>query len=230
LSVARVNQHTQVLELLREFGALEHETSLLDELDIDTSFTTPEFSILIDTTVDHPGAGSYLIDDAFSDKTIDQLVSLYRLIPTEAAPRQKKGPCSVRSYFCDAHGAIQKLLLSVLDSGRWKHASVLPHMRFLCYSEPDTVLAPHVDLCRVDIRSGERSTHSFLLYLTDCKQGGQTTLLSDLSSSSEALARVSPKRGRLLLFKHACPHSGESVVDVPKLLIRGEVLLRESSS
>jgi hypothetical protein len=39
------------------------------------------------------------------------------------------------------------------------------------------------------------------------------------------LAKVTPKRGRLLLFPHNCPHKGNAVVDVPKLLLRGEIKL-----
>lgn len=85
------------------------------------------------------------------------------------------------------------------------------------------MLAKHVDLCRVE--NGERSTHTFILYLEDCAVGGETCLLKDLSVAETVLATVQPKRARLLLFPHSCPHAGEEVVDVPKLLIRGEVLL-----
>ena len=31
-----------------------------------------------------------------------------------------------------------------------------------------------------------------------------------------------PRRGRVLVFPHDCPHAGRPVVDVPKLLLRGE--------
>ena len=124
---------------------------------------------------------------------------------------------------------------------------VLPFMRFLSYDTAGTRLAPHVDLSRVDFDSGRRSTHSFLLYLTDCNEGGETTLLRNLvgdrasckhhqdnkhqvcndhgGDDGNVIVRVRPKMGRLLLFPHACPHQGEAIVDVPKLLIRGEVVL-----
>jgi hypothetical protein len=108
-----------------------------------------------------------------------------------------------------------------------RSVNVFPHMRFLNYAEAGTVLAPHVDLCRVDSVTGNRSTHSFLLYVTDCEKGGETSLLGDLSGDerNHVLASVSPKRGRLLLFPHACPHEGNAVYDVPKILLRGEVML-----
>ena len=104
---------------------------------------------------------------------------------------------------------------------------VYPHMRFLHYADSGAVLAPHVDLSRLDIYGKLRSTHSFLLYLTNCEQGGETALLDAVAGagSNIALATVKPKRGRLLLFPHRCPHKGLLVEDVPKLLIRGEVRL-----
>jgi len=62
------------------------------------------------------------------------------------------------------------------------------------------------------------------LYLTTCDHGGETVLLEDISGKS-MLARVKPRTGDLLLFPHDCPHEGNAVQDVPKLLIRGEVIL-----
>jgi hypothetical protein len=73
--------------------------------------------------------------------------------------------------------------------------NVFPHMRFIDYAEAGTVLAPHVDLCRVDYVTGNRSTQSFLLYLTDCERGGETSLLGDISGDerNHVLANISPK-------------------------------------
>jgi len=100
-------------------------------------------------------------------------------------------------------------------------------MRFLHYTQPGSILAPHVDLCRVDQDTQQRSTHTFILYLTDCDEGGETSLLGGVSGEkrNDILASVQPKMGRLLLFPHACPHEGNEVVHVPKSLLRGEVIL-----
>ncbi len=35
---------------------------------------------------------------------------------------------------------------------------------------------------------------------------------------------VTPRRGRLLVFPHVCPHEGRAVLDIPKLLLRGELI------
>jgi hypothetical protein len=41
--------------------------------------------------------------------------------------------------------------------------------------------------------------------------------------SGRQLASVQPRRGRLLVFPHACPHAGLAVQAAPKLLLRGEL-------
>ena len=41
--------------------------------------------------------------------------------------------------------------------------------------------------------------------------------------SGRKLASVQPRRGRLLVFPHACPHAGLAVQAAPKLLLRGEL-------
>ena len=111
---------------------------------------------------------------------------------------------------------------------------VFPHMRFLNYSIYGTVLPPHIDLVRSNpfgdpLNPKHKSTHTFILYLTDCHFGGATNLLEYVSAdgSSGILAKVSPRRGRLLLFPHLCPHEGMEVVDLPKILLRGEVQIDE---
>ena len=107
---------------------------------------------------------------------------------------------------------------------------VFPHMRFLMYKEKGTILAPHVDLCRIDHSSGRRSTHTFIAYLTNNDDSGQTTLLGDVSGEGrlKRMARVTPRRGRLLVFPHVCPHEGNLVDQVPKIILRGEVMLPHS--
>lgn len=105
-----------------------------------------------------------------------------------------------------------------------KPLSIFQHIRFLNYEHAGGVLPPHVDLCRIDEKSGLRSTHTFILYLTDCEYGGETALLQELRNP-KVLTVTRPKRGRALIFPHLCPHAGLEVVTAPKLLLRGEVIL-----
>jgi len=195
---------------------------------------------LIDPSKDHPGAGSYLITDCLSVTEVQSLVQLWGSLPIDQSSEKtakKKGKCADRAYFCDAEGWLRSLLKQrIVEAFRChfdpvfeeSHALVLPHVRFLHYSQAGSALAPHIDLCRVDQETGERSSHSFLLYLSSCECGGETILLGDLTGEGrhDMLARVKPQLGSLLLFPHACPHEGDVVEDVPKLLIRGEVVLQ----
>lgn len=139
-----------------------------------------------------------------------------------------------------------------------------PHafMRFLYYDVDGGDLPPHIDLSKRELQcqsngqdtTAVSSTHTFILYLSDCESAGETALLLDLkpqkSDEREApmvegessvdveesgksqhalspvvLAGVVPKRGRLLVFPHSCPHSGLPINSCHKLLLRGELTL-----
>lgn len=111
-------------------------------------------------------------------------------------------------------------------------ARVLPHMRFLRYSQPGGRLTSHVDLRKVDEETGRRSTHTFCLYLATCERGGETVIMDQVGEPTDpmsdrvgVLSECAPVRGRLFIFPHDCPHAGRPVVDVPKLLLRGELYL-----
>ena len=95
------------------------------------------------------------------------------------------------------------------------------------------------------------STFTFILHLHDCNDGGETVFLKKLGNKHKhrkkkntianatvkeevedanseddmaIIARVKPKRGRLLIFPHNAPHQGLPVgLDVPKLFLRGEL-------
>ena len=103
-------------------------------------------------------------------------------------------------------------------------------MRFLSYERPAQRLPAHVDASKWDIqnasrgRTGRRSTHTFILFLTGCARGGGTALLDagDVGAGAP-VAVVQPRRGRLLVFPHGCLHAGEATVCVPKVLLRGEL-------
>ena len=146
---------------------------------------------------------------------------------------------SDRSYFCDAEGCISKLLADAYEAGRASALSAgedarmpcegeaVVQMRFLIYAEAGGGLPPHIDLSRMR-RDGKFSKCTLLLYLTDCEAGGKTVLLERVGPPQPCttLAAVTPRRGRLLLFPHLCPHRADEVVaeGLPKLLLRGEMV------
>lgn len=226
-------------------------------------------------------------------QTLDRLSKKLPVAPPS------KAACSSRSYYCDSEefvssalgkvlGSIKQQLSLDLSTSSAKIPSIAyPHTRFLFYEEAGGSLPAHVDLSRTDPITKVTSTHTFILYLSDCENGGETVLLqhircgkqdkSRINSPEEkeqqkkyieqqqeralrkeqqrqkygdstddkvkrekdkkkykktkkngdpdsgVLARVSPARGRLLVFPHMCPHEGGVVIDLPKKLIRGEL-------
>jgi len=212
-------------------------------------------SVLIDSSNNHPGAGSYIVDNTLTEEELCYLDSLWKSLPIADACNEvdeqyigatvsKNEYRPSRRYFCDAEEEIQHMLKGCVQAARNASikecseststtnstvvkdspSSVFKHIRFLTYEKPGGVLPPHVDLCRVDDASGVRSTHTFILYLTDCDHGGGTALLESLKDP-QVLAVAQPKRGRAIMFPHSCPHSGLEVSVVPKVLLRGEVIL-----
>mmetsp|Transcript_21689 Transcript_21689/g.51077 ORF Transcript_21689/g.51077 Transcript_21689/m.51077 type:complete len:684 (-) Transcript_21689:37-2088(-) len=228
-SVAARFKRTDVMSLLdlhqsssREKGEMEAQPHRNGQI----------VSMLLDPSIDHPGAGSMLIDDAICESQLARLVQIHNSLPLNESPEGSKRPS--RSYFCDAELEVQVFLKNCVDTARAALSAVAPkernaplsvfdHMRFLEYTEIGGILPPHVDLSRTDKRSGLRSTHTFILYLTDCEDGGGTALLQQLKDP-KVLAVAQPKRGRALIFPHNCPHSGLEVKSA-KLLLRGEVIL-----
>lgn len=226
-----LNKHTKCTTLDDKLLSSIH----LDELRLD-SFLNPSPNIVVTSLIpadsDHVGAGACYIDSCFSDDFIGLLVDKFNACPVSPPSKQS---CSSRSYYCDTDGVLSRAFENVLNclkeqgirtSAHSRYLSaVFPLMRFLCYSSQGGWLPPHEDLSRSDDTCIPTitSTHTFILYLTTCVDGGETNLLSDLGSDCAILARVKPVRGRLLLFPHQCPHEGAPAESLPKILLRGEV-------
>jgi len=191
----------------------------------------PRVTVLIPADCAGPGAGSCFVDGAFSDAFLSWLQeSLFARLPLVAGDKPQ---CSSRASFFDSRAWVAPALTAALAGCRALPgqpcaaracARALPAMRFLHYDTAGALLPPHTDLSRRCELGGQRSTHTFVLFLTDCASGGETRLLSKAGGRAEVLAAVPPRRGRLLLFPHACPHDGAPVLCPPKLLLRGEAL------
>ena len=178
---------------------------------------------------------AHFIDGAFTDELVQFLSALPRQIPLSPA---EKPSCSDRFYWSDTLGVLSRAVECALSRVREKEhvmcRGIFPHMRFLEYRSVGGVLPPHIDLSRTEhyfTDDGEctslTSTHTFLLYLSDCLDGGETALLHQLAPApgdDNTICAVKPVMGRLFFFPHSCPHEGRLVECVPKLLVRGEMV------
>ena len=205
------------------------------------SATAPRLTVCLpDCEESHPGAGAAFLDDAFNEEWLCELEQLFSRLPP-IAPAKPGG--STRSNFVDAPGWVCAGLAAALAAARDTApagcamrtcSGCLPQLRFLSYAEKGSRLPPHVDLPKHRASDGAASTHTFILYLRGSEggeDGGETRLLRSAShpwpeeeGGEPPLASVAPRRGRLLLFPHVCPHDGAEVRAPPKLLLRGEML------
>eukprot|EP01063_Lacrimia_lanifica_P005166 TRINITY_DN12974_c0_g1_i1.p1 TRINITY_DN12974_c0_g1~~TRINITY_DN12974_c0_g1_i1.p1 ORF type:complete len:1042 (+),score=314.94 TRINITY_DN12974_c0_g1_i1:67-3126(+) len=141
---------------------------------------------LIDVGEDHAGNGSYVIDGAVPRSMLGWLGEVFdRQATAEVLP---KPGTAERRYYCDSEGVVGCLLrdvivrhlggiadLSQMSPGAAPRAApvtlkeclVYPHMRFLNYNEVGGKVAPHTDLARTTADGVHRSSHTFILYLSD---------------------------------------------------------------
>ena len=180
--------------------------------------------------------GSWLFLESFPDDFLHMLDNLGHSLPVPETEMGRRA--AERLFFCDAIGCIQEALTSLLRSAGFGDVHVSPWLRFLRYKSPNVPLVPHVDYQWLPgyisaslpgySPAGLSTTHTLLLYLTDCQDGGETWLLeeaSEVSDTPEALARVPARRGRVLLFPHERLHMGTALRRLPKMMLRADVRL-----
>jgi len=219
----------------------------IGDVNPETLFENQELTIAIDTDENHPGAGAIVIDNFVDQSIIDILISkIFDKLEDVGEESTKDSDahrvCSQRRYFLDSEKFVGNFLETGLKNALKNHNYNSPqnykideikayqHLRFLHYDLPGGWVPPHVDLNRTNGEDLVKSTHTFILYLSEPGEngGGETDLLKFLPNQGEECEvkfSVVPKFRRLLLFPHACPHIGRPVLCPPKLLVRGEIRL-----
>mmetsp|Transcript_39181 Transcript_39181/g.94740 ORF Transcript_39181/g.94740 Transcript_39181/m.94740 type:complete len:186 (+) Transcript_39181:86-643(+) len=172
--------------------------------------------------IDTQQGPAWVIDDAIVESKL-QYIDAFR----ETLDLNSKRPTVDRRFFADeietrpmATALEDALTTNVMMSGKFH---VFQYQRFLEYRKEGASLDPHTDGTKICDDTNQKSTHTLLLYLSDCKEGGETLILDQCSWDATVLYPTKPQRGRILLFPHACPHAGNTVKDVPKICLRAEV-------
>jgi len=98
---------------------------------------------------------------------------------------------------------------------------VHPRPRVFKYVE-DQAFAPHTDMTIEADDGRSRSRYTFLVYLNEPLEGGQTTFPVEWDDG-DALA-VDPIPGRGVLFEHDIMHAGAPVISGEKYILRADVL------
>eukprot|EP01065_Artemidia_motanka_P043434 TRINITY_DN601_c0_g1_i1.p1 TRINITY_DN601_c0_g1~~TRINITY_DN601_c0_g1_i1.p1 ORF type:complete len:198 (+),score=49.27 TRINITY_DN601_c0_g1_i1:56-595(+) len=136
----------------------------------------------------------------------------------EVAPSTESGNMVCDRYFFDSEEiaqAVQKALPPSLAVRR-----VLPAMRVLHYTQGGYIGA-HTDGVMWDTLLERQSTHSFLLGIESCPDGGSTDFLN---GDDEVVAEVQHRKGSILVFPHKVRHRGSGVGSTQKLLLRGDMV------
>lgn len=96
--------------------------------------------------------------------------------------------------------------------------------RFRCYRyQPGMRFARHRDGAFMRSAS-EISCYSFLIYLNESFEGGETTFFSDYFS--DPIGAIKPKTGHGLLFQHRLLHEGSIVNSGTKYVFRSDLMYR----
>ena len=237
LFVAAWKQQKTVVDILRDYNA---DATIPDHSNI---VITPDYKIPVISAfkasrspafkLKCPIAGqqAFYIDGGFHEDFLFALENLLDILPIAKA---QKAACSDRLYYSDSTEWVSQSICNniVMNFGKTSDPLVMPDMRFLWYKSAGGFLPPHIDLSRTN-ENGQTSTHTFIIYLRDIDEGGETRLLErlpPLGVNGIPVSSVKPKRGRLFCFPHISPHEGGMVVDVPKILLRGEIKLNNHSN
>mmetsp|Transcript_3204 Transcript_3204/g.5677 ORF Transcript_3204/g.5677 Transcript_3204/m.5677 type:complete len:311 (+) Transcript_3204:108-1040(+) len=159
---------------------------------------------------------------------------LARLTPVLTSLEQNEIMCSVDN----AHTFLNN---GFGMEGQWRVHSLNPHFRLCKYHEGGH-FGPHYDSDFVESPLRKRSLKTFMLYLNDSYEGGETNFVNshDLNFDDDAQLYCSPpesifaslkaKRGDCLVFDHRLLHEGRRVSSGQKYIVRTDLMYEKDHS
>ncbi|MES2459440.1 MAG: 2OG-Fe(II) oxygenase [Armatimonadota bacterium] len=181
----------------------------------------------------------FTVADIFTDENCRELIAKGEALGFEAATVQlSSGPKMMtnvrnndRVTFDDFDFAdeiwqrIKGTIPAEIDG--WEAVRLNERFRFYRY-DPEQRFKRHKDGIVV-LPSGEESRLSFLIYLNDGYEGGETIFSDHRFENGETITdtiKVSPKTGMGLFFAHQRWHEGAPVVRGRKYLLRTDVIYK----
>ena len=191
------------------------------------------------SSLTHLDKDIFTVADIFTEKECQGLIAKGEALGFEAATVQlSSGPkmmTNIRNNdrvtfddFTFADELWQKVADAVpAEIDGWKAVRLNERFRFYRY-DPSQRFKRHKDGVVV-LPSGEESRLSFLIYLNEGYEGGETVFTDHRFENGETLTdtiTVSPKTGMGLFFAHQRWHEGAPVVRGRKYLLRTDVIYK----
>lgn len=108
--------------------------------------------------------------------------------------------------------------------GEWRAIGLNEHFRFYRYN-PGQRFTIHYD-DSYHRPNGEASLLTFMIYLNEDFEGGETCFYPPYDHARESSISVVPAIGMALCFVHALPHEGAPVIRGRKYVLRSDVMYR----
>lgn len=189
----------------------------------------------------YPQKDIFTIRDLLSEKECENLINTAKKIGFQQAGLaigqdiyriKEKTRNNKRVIFEDEHLA-EKLWtrMAHLTDGKFKNHHVWGlNWRFRVYEYPTGgIFAPHVDE-RMDLGDGKISLFTFMIYLNDNLEGGETTFFDRRKSGSKKLIAnrvIRPRVGMALAFDHLLFHEGSIVTKGKKYVLRSDIVYKK---
>ena len=170
--------------------------------------------------------GIYTVRNVYSPEECQEFISLSEQVGYEAAPINVFGGAVVRpdvrnnarvilddeSLAGDVWSRAKQHLPKVINGRR--AVGLNERLRFYRY-DPGEKFEPHVDGYYMR-PNGEQSMLTFMLYLNEGFEGGETRFQNGIS--------IKPGTGMILVFRHALYHEGAAVISGRKYVLRSDVM------
>lgn len=180
--------------------------------------------------IDHKQAYIVKVPDLLSPEECQALISKIESLGPEVATINTRFGAAVRTEVRNNDRVMfddEAFAQSLLDRVRGKAPKEIHGMklvgvneRFRCYRyKPGMRFAPHMDGA-FHRNESEQSCYSFLIYLNEDFEGGNTTF------ATEPEVSIRPKTGMGLLFQHPIIHEGSVVTAGVKYVARTDLMYR----